>query len=126
MRFLILLVPFTILSIWVRAAILSTYRDIFVNHTFIEQVSRTEWYHLLILLFATGIPLWLTTVYYGFKKWKQVLSFTEVFYLFMSYFSFMIMLIGHMTRPIFWGSFLAIHIIFLILIIRFCHLPRED
>ena len=118
MRFLILLFPFTILSMWVQTAVSSIYRDIFVNQNFMEKVSGVEWYHLLASLFATGIPLWLTTIYYLFKKWKTVLSFTEVFYLFMSYFSLMIMLIGHMTRPIFWGTLLAIHIIFLILIIR--------
>jgi len=117
-RFLILSIPFTILSIWVKTAISSIYRDIFIYHNFVEKNSTVDWYYLLAGIFFTGIPLWLTTIYYLFKKWKTILSVTEVFYLFMCYFSFMIMLIGHMTRPIFWGTMLAIHIIFLVLLIK--------
>jgi hypothetical protein len=118
MRLLILLLPFTILTIWVYAAISVTYRDIVVNHIFMKQVSRVEWYYLFADIFFTGIPLWLVTVYDLFRKWKIPLSLFDFFYLFMSYFFFMLMLISHMTRPFFWGTMLVLHIWFLILLVK--------
>lgn len=120
MRLLILLVPFTILSIWVLAGILFLYKDIFVYQDFVEKNRTIEWYYLLAGMFFTGIPLWLTTVYYVLKKWKMNSNFSDLesFYLFTSYLSFMLMLIGHMTRPIVWGTMLAIHILFLTLLIK--------
>lgn len=119
MRFLILLIPFYILSTWVWTAIASIYRDIFIYHNFMETIRGVEWYYLLADVFFMGVPLWATTVYFVFKKWqfRSNISYLESFYLFMSYFAFMMMQIGHMTRPFFWGTMLAIHILFLILIV---------
>jgi len=116
-RLLILLVPFTILSLWVQTAVSSIYRDIFINQSFIQKMSGVEWYHLVASLFATGIPLWLITVYYFIRKWKAILSFTEVFYIFMCYISFFYMLLTHIYPP-FWITMLIVHILFLILMIR--------
>ena len=120
MKFVILFIFFTILSIWFLVGGSSIYMDIFVYQNFMEKVWRTEWYYLLAGVFFTGMPLWLTTIYFLFRKWKtgSIITDIEVFYLFGAYFFFTIMLISHMTRPFFWGTMLALHILFLILLIR--------
>jgi hypothetical protein len=118
MRFIILLVPFLILSVWTWHSILYLYEEIFLYQTFMEKANSVEWYHWFVNIFVMGFPLWLITLYFMYKKWQNHsnISNLESFYLFMSYIAFMFVLIGHMAHPIFWGTMLGIHILFLTLI----------
>lgn len=119
MSFWILFIFFGVLSLWVWAGVSFFYRDIFLASNFLESVDGVNGYYLLATIFATGIPLWLTTVFYLFKMWQlRFFDFhSATFYLFLGYFSLFYMLLGHIYPP-FWVTMLILHIICLILVIR--------
>jgi hypothetical protein len=119
MSFWILLFPFLLLSVWVYTYIDTLYNDLFLYSNFTEINKDVEWYYHLISPFYGGIPLWLSTVHYLFKMWQlKLFKFNcATFYLFVGYFSFLWMLLGHIY-PLFWVTMLVLHIICLILVIR--------
>jgi len=131
MRFFILFIPLLILSIWVWAIVYSIYGDIFIYHNLIDGEFTINWFHSFVFLFLTGIPLWIITVYFIFKKLPHYfnISYIELFYIFMGYLTFIIILIGHQIRPIVWETILLtiiIHIWFLILIVISSHQVKQD
>ena len=116
--FLILIIFFCILTIWVKTAISSIYRDIFVFQNFMEKNAHIVWYHWIISFFITGIPLWTTTVYYIVRKLQSRLyiSYLEAFYFFGAYLTLILLILVHLVPAIISGIVVAIHLLFLILI----------
>jgi hypothetical protein len=90
MSFWVLLVPFMLLSVWVYAGIDSLYRDIFLYGNFTKKINQVEWYLLFTTIFVTGIPLWLSALYYSIKMWllKRFKWNDATIHLFTAYFSF--------------------------------------
>lgn len=121
--FLVLVIFFAFLTLWVKIAISSIYRDIFVFQNFMENNAHIAWHHWIISLFVTGIPLWITTIYYMVRKFQLYphISYLEVLYFFSAYFSFVLMILVHLVPVIISGIIAAIHLLFLILMVASVH-----